>query len=121
MKTRRALQLVVSFCILASSGIVAAHVNPDQANGEEPPPSTWKNNATLRDVFFLNQRLGWAVGDQGTILRTEDAGLTWSLVYTNQSCSLCSVYFVDEMNGWAAGGNAVPLVDRTHAVILRTR
>jgi photosystem II stability/assembly factor-like uncharacterized protein len=33
---------------------------------------------TLRGVHFVNGRTGWIVGDQGTILRTVDAGGTWT-------------------------------------------
>lgn len=96
-----------------------------QPTGETPsrpqaPPSAWRKEASLRDIFFINHDLGWAVGDQGTILRTEDGGRSWNLVAVNSSCSLRSVQFVDEENGWAMGGQAVPMVGRTNAVILKT-
>ena len=31
----------------------------------------------LSDVFFLNENIGWIVGDFGTILKTMDGGYTW--------------------------------------------
>ena len=43
----------------------------------EQLPKSWKSDAELTDVFFLNTRLGWAVGAQGTIVRTSDGGKTW--------------------------------------------
>ena len=43
----------------------------------EQLPKSWKSDAELTDVFFLNPRLGWAVGAQGTIVRTSDGGKNW--------------------------------------------
>ncbi len=105
------------FC--ASTGALRA--TQLSSNEVEFSPVHWRGDAALRDVFFLNHDLGWAAGDHGTILRTEDGGRSWSLVPVAVSCSLRSIQFVDELNGWAAGGRALPLVDRTHAVLLRTR
>jgi photosystem II stability/assembly factor-like uncharacterized protein len=88
---------------------------------QETLPATWHGDATLRDVFFLNHDLGWAAGDHGTILRTENGGRSWTLAATPTTYSLRSIQFVDEMNGWAAGGRPLPLVDRTQAVLFRSR
>ncbi|MCP4681824.1 MAG: hypothetical protein GY864_05805, partial [Desulfobacterales bacterium] len=33
----------------------------------------------LYDVFFLNETIGWIVGDAGTVLRTGDGGKEWIL------------------------------------------
>ena len=44
----------------------------------EQLPKSWKSNAELTDVFFLNTRLGWAVGAQGTIVRTSDGCLLYT-------------------------------------------
>ena len=43
----------------------------------EPQPDWWQKDASLKDVFFLDARLGWAVGSHGTLLRTIDGGITW--------------------------------------------
>tara|TARA_R110001592_G_scaffold337300_1_gene623558 strand:+ start:165604 stop:166689 length:1086 start_codon:yes stop_codon:yes gene_type:complete len=37
--------------------------------------------STLLDVFFLNDKLGWAVGHEGVILHSSDGGLSWELQY----------------------------------------
>lgn len=34
----------------------------------------------LHSIVFVNARVGWAVGDQGTIVRTVDAGQHWHVV-----------------------------------------
>lgn len=47
--------------------------------------STWRQSTsvpvsvTLTAVFFVNDRLGWAVGHGAVILNTRDGGETWSL------------------------------------------
>jgi photosystem II stability/assembly factor-like uncharacterized protein len=121
MNVHHVLRIAAIALILTALELVGSPFASGQFSEEEAPPASWRANAALRDVYFFNEQLGWAVGDQGTILRTDDGGLTWTLVPVNTSCSLTSVHFVDEMNGWAAGGQSVSLVDRTHAVILRTR
>ena len=65
------------------------------------------------DVFFLNNNLGWVVGNDGTILRTIDGGHTW-LEPANPlpvTVSMYSVYFVNENIGYAGG---------VHDLILKT-
>lgn len=44
---------------------------------------TWKafpteSNAPIRKIKFINEKIGWAVGDLGTILSTKDGGETWT-------------------------------------------
>ena len=50
----------------------------DHDLAREQVPSSWKDDAELTDVFFLNSNLGWAVGAQGVILRTTNGGNTWN-------------------------------------------
>jgi photosystem II stability/assembly factor-like uncharacterized protein len=40
-------------------------------------PASWQNDAELTDVFFVDPLIGWAVGAQGTILRTVNGGQDW--------------------------------------------
>jgi photosystem II stability/assembly factor-like uncharacterized protein len=46
--------------------------------------ATWKQGSVpvssdLTSVFFINDKRGWAVGHDGVILNTADAGVTWTL------------------------------------------
>jgi photosystem II stability/assembly factor-like uncharacterized protein len=46
---------------------------------------TWTDQAAptgepLNGVWFVNARTGWAVGENGTILRTPNGGTTWVLL-----------------------------------------
>ena len=66
-----------------------------QLDGE----ATW-----LKDVFFLNARQGWAVGEYGTVLKTTDGGGHWRPIQRTGTPSwLYGVAFVDERHGLAVG------------------
>ncbi|MCS6952365.1 MAG: YCF48-related protein, partial [Bryobacteraceae bacterium] len=70
---------------------------------------SWRRQAsfttsTLRGVFFLDERRGWAVGWTGTLLYTTDGGRFWEQsaipgIYFN----LEAVHFRDPQNGWIVG------------------
>ena len=60
--------------------------------------------ADLKAVFFLNERAGWAVGDDGTILATSNGGATWAAQTSGSKAGLTSVQFTsDGQRGWAVG------------------
>jgi photosystem II stability/assembly factor-like uncharacterized protein len=54
----------------------------------------------LHSVFFVNQKVGWAVGSRGALLTTVDGGLSWQVKPRPTDDSLQDVYFLDEQNGW---------------------
>lgn len=67
---------------------------------------------TLYSTCFTNESNAWAVGVNGTMLKTTDKGITWSdeTIYT--WFDLRSVFFIDELNGWAGGeGNILKTTD----------
>jgi photosystem II stability/assembly factor-like uncharacterized protein len=76
----------------------------------------------IRDVFFLDRNLGWAVGVEvfsypyGTyILKTTDGGTNWtkSMNPEENIFSQC-ILFVDSLNGWMGGRpNPNPIVRTT--------
>ncbi len=67
---------------------------------------TWEtkrlSDITLRDIFFLDSRLGWAVGGWGKILHTFDGGKTWSprRSPTAEDDDMRAVFFKDVREGW---------------------
>ena len=66
-----------------------------QLDGE----ATW-----LKDVFFLNPRQGWAVGEYGMVLKTTDGGGHWRPIRRTGTPSwLYGVAFVNERCGLAVG------------------
>lgn len=62
-----------------------------------PKSERWR----LRDVRFLDALRGWAVGDRGQILRTQDGGNNWTQVGSGSQAQLTQVLFEDALQGWA--------------------
>ncbi|MBU4272936.1 MAG: hypothetical protein KKE86_11590 [Planctomycetes bacterium] len=78
-------------------------------------------DARLNDVCFVDARNGWAVGDRGTVRRTDDGGKTWRSQKSGVDCTLWAVCFLDEQLGWAAGGFTRPYTHASTGVVLTTR
>ena len=59
----------------------------------------------LTGVHLHDNKLGWAVGHDATILRTQDGAKTWQLVYSNveEETPLLDVWFKDDQHGFAVG------------------
>lgn len=67
----------------------------------------WQNPMPQGNIlfgsFYLNENTGWACGDGGTIIRTTNSGLNWTVTSTQTKQSIRSVFFVNENTGFAAG------------------
>lgn len=74
----------------------------------------------LYSVFFINPTTGWAVGDNGTILKYQDVvcvdtvggiidsnftDCRWEKLTSGITNSLFDAYFLDAATGWAVGQN----------------
>lgn len=77
-------------------------------------------DAELRDVCFIDELQGWAVGDRGAIWQSADGGRSWRLQPSGVDCRLQAVQFLDSQTGWAVGGAIRPYSHRSEAVVLRT-
>ena len=66
----------------------------------------------LTGVWMHDERLGWAVGHDETILRTRDGGATWDLMHAAPDAErpLLDVWFRDAENGFAIGAYGAFLV-----------
>ena len=63
---------------------------------------------TIRALYFSDNRLGWAVGDNGTFFRTPDAGQTWAAVdrpIEFDRLTLWDIDFFDAGRGFAVGNS----------------
>ncbi|MET1255982.1 WD40/YVTN/BNR-like repeat-containing protein [Aliikangiella maris] len=79
-------------------------VSDDQGNSWQQ--KTVHTQALLTKLFFVNEKLGWAVGHQQTILVSRDGGESWQIQHTANDVSqpaLFDVWFSDEQNGFAVG------------------
>src|SRR5262249_9741172 len=81
-------------------------------------------DATLRSVFFIDNKEGWVVGDEGMILHTIDGGATWQRqrapLRSAQRVSLRSVHFLSQFVGWVVGREELPHGMGSVGVILFT-
>jgi len=60
-------------------------------------------DSPLRAVQFVDARVGWAVGDDGSVWQSIDAGQTWERFKVGQKASFRSICFLTPYTGWIAG------------------
>lgn len=90
----------------------------DSAKTWTPLNST--TNLPIRDIWFLNSDIGFAVGGQnscggtgcippgGFILRTQNAGQSWNQIFTpSKKVEITSIYFVNNLIGFCVGDNEI--------------
>ena len=66
-----AISLLVPF---SGCGVKTAQQSPP-VTAEIVRKADWE--VEFRDVFFLDAKHGWVIGEKGTILYTEDGGKNW--------------------------------------------
>jgi photosystem II stability/assembly factor-like uncharacterized protein len=75
----------------------------------ETSDAVWeKPQPALYGIFFADKEHGWIVGMDGVILKTADAGKTWSKVVSGTDKPLYSL-IVRGSKGWAIGNKGVYL------------
>ncbi len=73
-------------------------------------PSSWiiqptTITADLLSLFFNDVNTGWAVGQQGKILFTNNGGADWIEQSSGTTNTLRSVFFINNNTGWTVGDN----------------
>ncbi|MGD8777664.1 MAG: protein kinase [Ignavibacteria bacterium] len=58
---------------------------------------------TLLKIYFVNNSVGFVLGNKGLILKTIDGGISWVKVQSNINKLLYDVDFYDENNGYIVG------------------
>ncbi|MCX6233165.1 MAG: YCF48-related protein [Bacteroidetes bacterium] len=76
-----------------------------QWNWQNPKPQ----RNSLCGIFFIDEMSGWAVGIKGTIINTEDGGLTWNVRDSGSDIDFNSVFFIDSVHGWIVGDSGLIL------------
>jgi photosystem II stability/assembly factor-like uncharacterized protein len=110
----------ISFsCDTSTNPVPLTQNNPpddDPPPGGDPlPPDGWyminpfptPNN--LLGVHVLNSNTATAVGEYGTIIRTDDGGRTWVLQDGGTNADLRGVHYVDAVSGWVVGDDSTIL------------
>jgi photosystem II stability/assembly factor-like uncharacterized protein len=65
-------------------------------------------DAAIRAMQFVDANEGWAVGDDGVIWHTIDAGKLWERQASGTRASLRAVHFLTPYSGWAVGRIELP-------------
>lgn len=60
---------------------------------------------SLNSVYFTSSNIGYAVGNNGTILKTTDKGAAWSMQSSGTTSNLYCVRFLNDQTGFAVGDN----------------
>jgi photosystem II stability/assembly factor-like uncharacterized protein len=103
--------------ITPSSGWAAASPTTNQAiiyKWNESPKTGWylQNSGTsehFSGVRVIDENTATAVGTNGSIFRTTDAGVTWRTQTSGTSSDLIGVFFIDVNNGYVVGANGTIL------------
>lgn len=66
----------------------------------------------VQDLFFINEDIGWLLGSN-SILKTTNGGNSWNILPYGNQPTLHSIFFIDEMHGWAVGwgGRLIRTID----------
>jgi len=75
-------------------------VNWTEQTHPEPTSALW-------GIAFRNQNLGWAVGEKGTLLRTDNGGNQWELIETQIDRNLNSIKFTNTVFVVAVGNAGI--------------
>jgi len=86
-------KLLINLLVVAST----------QINAQTWKVQTSNTNKEIASVHFVNAYIGYAVGVQGTALKTIDAGRTWTPLTTGYSVDYMGVKFVNDTCGWIVG------------------
>ena len=75
--------------------------------------------SSYQDIFFTNENTGYIAGAVGSILRSTDAGNTFTPLVTGTTENLTRLTFLDENTGYASGTNGT-VIRTTNAGLLWT-
>jgi photosystem II stability/assembly factor-like uncharacterized protein len=68
---------------------------------------TWQNplpqGNTLNSVYFPDTNIGYSVGVYGTIIKSGDGGISWTILSSGITTDLHSVFFTYANTGYVVG------------------
>lgn len=105
---RHSFLVPILFALACALALPARPAWP-QATGELQgiwEPVNYSEDLSLKDVFFVTPEIGYVSGDAGTILKTTDAGKTWTPQLggdpLSQERAVNQLWFISPTIGWAA-------------------
>jgi photosystem II stability/assembly factor-like uncharacterized protein len=85
-----------------------SRISSDKIENKSKPLPIFKIN-NINGIFMYNENIGWAVGDKGIILRTDDGGNNWKSQKIPVNVNINKIAFYDLYTGYAIGNNGVIL------------
>lgn len=79
-----------------------------------------REDSSLHATSFAGESLGLACGDRGTILRSVDGGVSWTLQSSRVDCRLDDVVCLDEQRAVIVGGGYDRITNISRGVVLYT-
>src|SRR3954452_16564403 len=98
------LSALIALAVLVGVGSAAVTVSQSGWSWGNPAPQ----GNTLRAIDFVQGR-GYALGDAGTVMRSDDGGATWSGLYTGTSADLDRLQVIDPDTLVVLGGGGCVL------------
>ena len=108
----RTLMIIPFLLILsACSSKIAIHQEPPPVEARVIRKADWE--VDFRDVYFLDAKNGWIIGDKGTIIHTADGGKNWKPQNSGTDVRLNRMQIIDDKKAWivADGGVLLHTID----------
>ncbi|TLF45559.1 ELWxxDGT repeat protein [Maribacter aurantiacus] len=77
----------------------------------EPEVDELSYNEDITGFSFIDVKVGYASTQNGKVLKTEDGGLSWSLINSDYRNSISQIHFIDEDNGYLVDGSLYETTD----------
>src|SRR5262249_40478912 len=101
--------------------MISVHcAEPPAAGSLNQEPTPQQEDAQLYDVQFVGSRIGWAVGELGTIWQTTGGGQSWKFKPSPARCTFRSICFLTDKIGWIVGGGGVAYTNVSAGTVLAT-
>lgn len=115
------LRIKFGMRIIKLAAIVIALVFSVQTAHADWVKQNTNSFAWFKDVFFVNQNVGWIVGTDGVMISTENGGQTWIQHKKFTTDAFVQIHFLNETTGWllcerniyARGANATSYLRKT--------
>jgi photosystem II stability/assembly factor-like uncharacterized protein len=120
MKLKRVSSWYRAAAIIHVIAMLAFTSNRTRCHAADELLSLGREEANLRSVTFIDADRGWAAGQFGTILHTQDGGVTWKPQATGSRANLTGIAMYNSQRGLAIGGMTQPYTQLSLGEVLVT-
>ena len=78
--------------------------------------SSSEGGVSMTAVFFANDSIGYATSSGGQIIKSTDAGASWTVLISGTSLSLNAIFFTDTLTGYVVGNQGTILKTNTGGI-----